>query len=233
MISSQLQFGYVSLYHCMNSSLYRFKLSNQIHSVLNLQNNVSHEVSTVINMSALAVSQLLENAQDKGVELQLETSALENEALLKEVEQMMKLDALPSKAPQRLGTLKSFKDDAKALREESGRVEDVNRKLQQQIAELNSQVGLLTRQLREERNSVAEGKQSDRHSVADAAEKIRKLERQLQESTEENTKRVSETKQFQEMRKMMQSQSRKMTDLRRRLERYEPDATDMKEDDDP
>lgn len=184
-------------------------------------------------MSALAVSQLLENAQDKGVELQFETSALENEALLKEVEKMMKLDALPSKAPQRLGKLKSFKDDAKALRDESGRVEDANRKFQQQIAELNSQVGLLTRQLREERNSIAEGKQSDRHSVADMAEKIRKLEQSLQESTEENTKRVSDTKQFQEMRKMMQSQSRKMTELRRRLERYEPDATDMKEDDDP
>ena len=47
------------------------------------QNNVTHEVSTVINMSALAMSQLLESAQDKGVDLQLETSALENEALLK------------------------------------------------------------------------------------------------------------------------------------------------------
>ena len=45
----------------------------------------------------------------------------------------MTLDALPTKAPQRLGALKSFAADAKALRDESGRVEDTNRRLQQQV----------------------------------------------------------------------------------------------------
>lgn len=37
------------------------------------------EVGVLINMGALAVSQLLENAQDKGVELALETAAVENQ----------------------------------------------------------------------------------------------------------------------------------------------------------
>jgi hypothetical protein len=46
----------------------------------------------------------------------------------------MTLDALPTKAPQRLGALKSFAADAKAMRVESGRVEDSNRKLQQQVS---------------------------------------------------------------------------------------------------
>ena len=110
-------------------------------------------------MSALAVSQLLESAQDKGVELELETSALENEALLKEVDKMT-LDALPTKPkiPQRLGTLKSFKDDAKALKDETGRVDEVNKRLTQQVQELQSQISLLNRQLREERNATAEGR---------------------------------------------------------------------------
>jgi leucine zipper transcription factor-like protein 1 len=58
------------------------------------------------------------------------------------------------------------------------------------------------------------------------------LEKQLEEAKEENNKRVSETAQFQQMRKMMQSQSNKIRDLRRRLERYEPDAGDSKGDDD-
>ena len=43
------------------------------------QNNVGHEVGTLINMGALAVSQLLENSQERGVELILETAEFENQ----------------------------------------------------------------------------------------------------------------------------------------------------------
>ena len=45
------------------------------------QNNVGQELGTVINMGALAVSQLLENSQEKGVELVLETSSFENQVI--------------------------------------------------------------------------------------------------------------------------------------------------------
>ena len=72
----------------------------------------------------------------------------------------MTLDALPTKpkVPQRLGTLKSFKDDAKALKDETGRVDEVNKRLTQQVQELQSQISLLNRQLREERNATTEGR---------------------------------------------------------------------------
>lgn len=43
------------------------------------QNNVGAEVGTMINMGALAVSQLLESAQERGIELTLETAAIENQ----------------------------------------------------------------------------------------------------------------------------------------------------------
>ena len=99
------------------------------------------------------------------------------------------------------------------------------------MQELQAQANLLKQQLREERSNAAEGKQTERHNAVDLAERLRKCERALVEAREEGNKRVSETKQFQEMRKLMQSQSKKMTDLRRRLERYEPEA--CKEDDDP
>ena len=51
----------------------------KIASTVTLQNQVSAEVGSLINMSALAVSQLLESAQEKGIELNLETSAVENQ----------------------------------------------------------------------------------------------------------------------------------------------------------
>ena len=51
-------------------------------------------MSSVVNMSALALNQLLESSQDKGIELELETSALENQSVLEAVEKMS-LDAMP------------------------------------------------------------------------------------------------------------------------------------------
>ena len=48
-------------------------------SVMLFQAFVESELNTVINMSSLAVSQLLVSAQDCGVELTLETSAVENQ----------------------------------------------------------------------------------------------------------------------------------------------------------
>jgi hypothetical protein len=45
----------------------------------------------------------------------------------------------------------------------------------------------------------------------------------LDEAKEENNKRIAETTQFQQMKKLMQSQSVKIRDLRLRLQKYEPD----------
>lgn len=58
------------------------------------------DIGTSINMSALAVSQLLENAQTSGVDLQLDTSAVENAMLLDAVERMSldNMGRTPSKA---------------------------------------------------------------------------------------------------------------------------------------
>ncbi len=72
-------------------------------------------------------------------------------------------------------------------------------------------------------SSLSESKQRDEMSSRD-------LERALEEAKEENAKRISDTTQFQQMRKLMQSQSAKIRDLRKRLQKYEPDA--VKEDDD-
>lgn len=74
--------------------------------------------------------------------------------------------------------------------------------------------------------NAAESKSAD---DSNTRAQLRSLERSLEEAKEENNKRINETTQFQQMRKMMQSQSAKIRDLRRRLERYEPDA--CKEDD--
>jgi len=67
---------------------------------------LSAELTNVINMGALSVSQLLENAQEKGTSINLETSAVENQQLLEAVEKMS-LDAIPKTQAKKLGHLVS------------------------------------------------------------------------------------------------------------------------------
>ena len=44
------------------------------------KSHVNHDIGAIINMGALTISQLLENAQEKGVDLELDTANCENQA---------------------------------------------------------------------------------------------------------------------------------------------------------
>jgi hypothetical protein len=171
------------------------------------------ELGTILNMGALSVSQLLESAQDKGCELELEVAAIENVALLEAVEKFS-LDAIPKARSKGLGQLTSLKDQARAQKEAQDNLEEENGKLREEVA-------ALTRKLAIARRSKAEGKESEEA-----------LEEALREAKEENDKRVRDTNQFLTMKKLMQSQASNLRELRRRLEQYEPsDAADSKDED--
>ena len=43
---------------------------------------ISNDISVLINMSALAISSLLESSQEQGATVELDTTALENQGLL-------------------------------------------------------------------------------------------------------------------------------------------------------
>jgi predicted nucleic acid-binding Zn-ribbon protein len=105
------------------------------------------------------------------------------------------------------------------MRDEASKLEETNSRLQAEVASLRERL------IKAEKNNrnLAESKHNEDVQAKD-------LERALEEAKEENSKRVAETSQFQQMRKMMQSQSAKIRDLRKRLQKYEPDA--CKEDDD-
>jgi DNA anti-recombination protein RmuC len=119
----------------------------------------------------------------------------------------------------------SFRDEAKAMRDEQGRLEDTNARLQAEVNSLRQRLVQTDRSLQNAAESKSQGDSSSRAQLRD-------LERSLEEAKEENNKRVNETSQFQQMRKLMQSQSAKIRDLRRRLERYEPDSVKADDGDD-
>lgn len=116
----------------------------------------------------------------------------------------------------------SFRDEAKTIREEASRLDETNSQLRDEVAQLKQRLAMAERNNRH----IAESKQQN--EMIDKKQS-KELERALEEAKEENAKRVSETTQFQQMRKIMQSQGAKIRDLSRRLQKYEPDA--VKEDD--
>lgn len=172
-----------------------------------IRSTVSSDISMIINMSTLVISQLLESAQEKNIDLNIETTSIENQILLEAIEKM-NLEAIPKKT-RGVGELISLKDEAKAQRDEMDKLESKNIQLQEDIRRLR------------------ENQKSNNYEIE---EKMERLAASLDEAKEENNKRVSETSQFQQMKKLMQSQSVKIRQLRERLSKYEPD--DTKEDDD-
>jgi len=183
-------------------------------SIINsIRGHLNADLGTIINMGALSVSQLLESAQEKGTELELETSAVENVSLLDAIEKMS-LDAIPRTKAKGMGKLTSLKDEARAQKEAMETLEELNKKLQEDNNNL-------TRKLAISRRNKAEGKESEEA-----------LEEALREAKEENDKRVRDTNQFVTMKKLMQSQSTTIRELRKKLEQYEPTAdADCKEED--
>ncbi len=56
---------------------------------------MSQEISTLINMSALAINEILDSAQQQGAVVVLETAMLESEELVRSVDKIS-LEAIPS-----------------------------------------------------------------------------------------------------------------------------------------
>ena len=95
-----------------------------------VRSHIIADLGSIINMGALSVSQLLGDAQDKGIDLNLETAAVENHALLEAVDKM-NLDAIPVSKRRGLGTLTSMKDEQRAMKDVSAVLSPVhtNKKL--------------------------------------------------------------------------------------------------------
>lgn len=169
-----------------------------------VRGHMTGELGTIINMGALSVSQLLDSAQEKGCELELETAAVENVALLDAIERMS-LESIPKSRTRGIGQLTSLKDVQRQQKDALEAAEELNKKLQDEVASL-------TRALHIAKKSKAEGKESEEA-----------LEEALREAKEENERRVRDTNQFMTMKKLMQGQAAQLKQLKQRLQRYEPD----------
>ena len=107
------------------------------------------------------------------------------------------------------------------MKDEQERIEETNTRLTAEVANLRQR---LAAQERSANDKHADSKRTSDADTSSSTLQIRRLQEELDEARLEGTKRVQETAQFQQMRVMMQNQSTKLREVRRRLERYEPDA---------
>ena len=98
-----------------------------------------------------------------------------------------------------------MKDETRQLKEQAEAAEELNKRLQEENADLVRRLAIAKR-------TGGEAKQSEEA-----------LEEALAEAKEENEKRVRDTNQFKQMQRIMQKQAADIRELRKRLQSYEPD----------
>ena len=171
-----------------------------------IRSQVADDIENITNTGVLAVKQVLENAQLKGLDIPLDITDLDDQSVLDDMKRL-NLDSMAN--AKRNFKLTSFTDDAKAMKEVSSRLEEDNNILQNEVSTLRSKLNQ-TEQLYGE---VAQSK----------SEEVRHLQGELMNAKEEGNKKVKETNQFRNMQKIMQSQASQIKELRRQLQKYEPD----------
>jgi hypothetical protein len=196
----------------------------------NITTHVSAEMGTVVNMGAVALNQLLEDAQTKGIELDLQTSELENQGLIEAIDRMS-LDAMPRSASKNT-KLTSFRDEAKLQKDEATRLEETNARLQAEVTSLRQRLSKAERNVSSMSESKSSIESSGKSEVRQLEGEVRQLERAVEDAKEEGSRRVSESPQFRQMQTLMRNQSSKMRDLRTRLSQYEPENVKEQDDDD-
>jgi len=211
--------------------------SDYISSVV--KTSVTKEMSDIVNMNALIISKILENAQGNGLTIDLEIREAENNSLLQSIEKM-NLDSMPrSKKATKLATMPStLKNEAKLMKDEVDRVTSSNQVLSERFAAVQSEATrvskentLLKNEIDELNRHIAELSESSSKAGDDSkSDRVQELEEEIDRLKSEAAKHISASKQFQDLRGMMKKKSEMVVKLRRRLEKYEPEGSSKQDD---
>ncbi|CAM9117513.1 unnamed protein product, partial [Hapterophycus canaliculatus] len=140
--------------------------------------------------------------------------------------------------------LVSIKDEHARLLEEVRTIQSKNETLEERVIRLERDCAALSRQRDEEKSEAESLRQKLRFQAADKSQTPPKelpgekdtgdagvALRELSVLKALSEKRLNESPQFQQLKKLVSSKSQQVVSLRRRLLRYEPDDDDAKRDD--
>ncbi|GBG28293.1 Hypothetical Protein FCC1311_045162 [Hondaea fermentalgiana] len=241
-----------------------------------LKTSYEDDLRRTVSMSVLAIQQLFQDADAQDLELEMDTSKIEDSHLLAEVDKI-RLDGhgVPN-AKSKAGRLVSLRDEQQRIVEQNAQLQDQiasarkeNESLhdeldraRQQLSNCTYEVESLKRQLDTAVSGRAaaeaqmeEAKSSGTSSSSSAREALLRLQAELDEERtmsvdmrakladarqlllethdidlDDVSARFRASKQFQQMRKTLSQKTDQLTDLRRRLLRYEPDEAALSRD---
>ncbi|RLN94901.1 hypothetical protein BBJ28_00009918 [Nothophytophthora sp. Chile5] len=190
------------------------------------QANIRSELQDTINMMALLLRQIFVEAEDSRLALDLDIAMVEDKELLERVEQLTvsewingdarggsaAIGALPRATPKPLAKPEAQAELEKQLQQEKEQHEEEIRAARHTSKqEQEEQEAAHTKELRKLQRKLAQ-----------ASDRVQELEQQVEDARQH----VAQTTQFQNMKRMVNTKNEKLRDLRRRLQRYEPDFAD-------
>jgi chromosome segregation ATPase len=211
-----------------------------INFYINFQANIRSELQDTINMMALLLRQIFVEAEDsvrfakeldgwvsanryeQDLALDLDIAMVEDKELLERVEQLSVSEWIngDSRGAAAIGALPRNNAKEKAEADAQAKLE---KKLQQEQEQHEEEI----------RAARLTSKQAQEAIEAAHAKELRKLQRKLEQANEradelerqveDSRQHISQTSQFQSMKRMVTTKNQQLQDLRRRLQRYEPD----------
>ena len=218
------------------------------HLQIMIKDGVRQDLTKMLGMNVLLIKNLLETANEAGVTLHVDTNIIEDEALIQEVDKI-RLDAPPRAEPKGLQArnLKSLKDEQKELCDANNRLADSNQSLQQRFSalqqqatailreknELNDELRTLKRQLDAQNSSSAAQAKRDRdelNSAKDAMDEgssvlagmrreLADTKTRLRSAEEDLEAKLTNSRQFVDLKKQLQKKNDLVADLRAQLAR--------------
>ncbi|KAJ8599668.1 hypothetical protein CTAYLR_005419 [Chrysophaeum taylorii] len=193
-----------------------------------VKDGVRQDLKRMLSMNVLVLKQLLEESK-------FDVSTIENEALILEAEKI-RLEA-PIAEPKSFqkSVLRSLKDEQRDLVNAKQVLEDSNKTLQQRFSQLQQQLAAVLRensqvrgentQLKAQLDLKAQIAQSkDETDIATLRRTLSQTRDELAQANENLDAKVDTSRQFLQLKKILNDKNTQLLALRRRLANYEPDT---------
>ncbi|EGZ06509.1 hypothetical protein PHYSODRAFT_531334 [Phytophthora sojae] len=184
--------------------------------------NIRSELQDTINMMALLLRQIFVEAEDSDLALDLDIAMVEDKELLERVEQLSVSEWMSgdSSGGAQIGAMP--KNNAKVNADAEAK-DKLEKRLQQEQEQHEEEIraAKLTSKQEVDVLEAAHAKELRKlqRKLEQAAERVEELEKQV----EDGRQHIAQTSQFQSMKRMVTTKNQQLQDLRRRLQRYEPD----------
>ncbi|KAG1685882.1 hypothetical protein DVH05_019612 [Phytophthora capsici] len=184
--------------------------------------NIRSELQDTINMMALLLRQIFLEAEDSDLALDLDIAMVEDKELLDRVEQLSVSEWIngDSRGAVQVGALPKSNPKGRADAEAKDKLEKQLQHEQEQHEE-EIRAAKITSKQEQEAMEAAHTKELRKlqRKLEKANERVEELEKQV----DDGRQHVAQTSQFQSMKRMVTTKNQQLQDLRRRLQRYEPD----------